>query len=242
VIQGDLRAADTFSAEVVELSRAHADHEGLAHALQFRGLAAIFASDLETADEVFAESLQAARLAGQRWLEAWAFEFQAAAALARGSYDAAVRLARQSVQLSRPEGDPECAAWALVTLATAQIEHGQADAAIAPLRDSLVAFRQLGVSWGLSLAVFACAQLAGLRADPTAATSFLGASEQLRTSSRAGMLPGLQRSFDHWRATCSAALGPDAYAAAWSAGAAETVEQTLSRAEQLLATPALAAP
>jgi len=120
-------------------------------------------------------------------------------------------------------------------MATAHIENGQVNSAIAPLRESLTSFRQLGVSWGLSLATFACAQIAALRADFVSATFFLGASEQFRVSARAGMLPSLQRSFSHWRATCSEALGPDRYAMEWVAGETETVEQTLCQAEQLLA-------
>jgi predicted ATPase/DNA-binding SARP family transcriptional activator len=234
VMQGDLSAADALSAEVIDLSRAHADYEGLSHALQFRGLAAIFASDLETADQLIGESLQAARIAGQPWLEGWALEFQAAVQLARASYDAAIRLAAQSAELSRRDGDPECAAWALVTMAIAHIENGHVDLAIAPLRDSLTAFRQLGVSWGLSLAIFACAEIAALQTNFSSAAFLLGASEQLRLSSRAGMLPSLQRSFHHWRETCSQALGPETFTMKWSAGEAETVEQMLSRAEELL--------
>ena len=189
-----------------------------------------------TADQFISESLQAARIAGQTWLEGWALEFQAAVQLARASYDAAILLAGQSAELSRRDGDPECAAWALVTIALAHIENGHVDLAIAPLRDSLTAFHQLGVSWGLSLAIFACAEIAALQANLSSATFFLGASEQLRLSARAGMLPSLQRSFHHWREACSEALGPHAFTREWSAGEAETVEQTLFRAEQLLAT------
>ena len=236
VMQGDLSAANALSAEVIDLSRVHSDHEGLAHALQFRGLAAIFASDLDAADRLIGESLQAARTAGQAWLEGWALEFQAAIALARGSYDAAIRLAEHSAELSHRDGDPECAAWALVTAAIAHIENGHVDLALAPLRDSLTAFRQLGVSWGLSMAVFACAEVAASRADLEAATFLLGASEQLRLSARAGVLPSLQVSFHHWRETCLQALGPETFLQEWSAGEVESVERTLLRAGQLLAT------
>ena len=236
VMQGDLSAANALCSEVIDLSRAHSDYEGLSHALQFRGLAAIFAGDLDTADQLIGESLQAARIAGQTWLEGWAFEFQAAVQLARGSYDAAIRLAAHSAELSRPNGDPECAAWALVTIAIAHIENGHLDLATAPLRESLTAFRQLGVSWGLSMAIFACAEIAALQTNLSSAAFLLGASEQLRLSARAGMLPSLQRSFHHWRETCSQGLGPQTFIQEWSAGEAETVEQTLLRAEQLLTT------
>lgn len=236
VMQGDLLAANALCAEVIHLSRAHGDYEGLSHALQFGGLAAIFASDLDTADQLIVESLQAARIAGQTWLEGWALEFQAAVELARSHYDAAIRLATESAELSRPDGDPECAAWALVTIALAHIEIGHVDLAIAPLRESLIAFRQLGVSWGLSMAILACAEIAALQGDLSSAAFFLGASEHLRLSSRAGMLPSLQRSFHHWRETCSQALGVPVFSQEWSAGEGETVEQTLFRAERLLAT------
>ena len=236
VMQGDLSAANALCAEVIDLSRLHSDYEGLSHALQFRGLAAIFANDLDTADELIGESLDAARIAGQTWLEGWALEFRAAVQLARGSYDAAIRSAAHSAELSRLDGDPECAAWALVTRAIAHIEIGDVDLAMAPLRESLTAFRQLGVSWGLSMAVFACAEIAGITSNLSLAAFLLGASEQLRLSARAGMLPSLQRSFRHWRETCSQSLGPHTFTQEWSAGEAETVEQTLLRAEQLLAT------
>ncbi len=235
VMHGDLAAANVLCAEVIELARARSDYEGLSHALQFAGLGAILASDLDTADQLIAESLQAARIAGQSWLESWALEFQAAIQLARGAYDAAIGLAVHSVELSRPDGDPECTAWALVTTAIAHIQNGQVDLAIAPLRDALSAFRLLGVSWGLSMAIFACAEIAGFRANHRSAAFFLGAAEQLRMSARAGMLPSLQRSFHQLRETCSRGLGPDGFTAEWSAGQAESVETLLLRADKLLA-------
>lgn len=235
VMHGDLRTAETLSAEVVELARSHSDYEGLAHSLQFRGLAAVFASDLRSADGLFAESLEAARFAGLTWLEAWAYEFQAAVALARGSYEETVRLARRGVELSRSDGDPECTAWALVTVAIAEVEAGRARFAIPPLHESLGCFHELGVSWGLSLAILACAQIAGSNGEHESAAAFLSASERLRALSRAGTLPSLRQSFENRRSACVEALGPDAFGSAWTAGEGESVDQTLARATKLLA-------
>jgi predicted ATPase len=220
VIQGDLESATGACEEAATLCRQAGDPAGLAHALQYLGLAAIFADDLHGAAALLEESLSNARIASNGWLEAWALMFLAAAALARGEYGEAATLAAACEVALLPVGDPECMAWALVTGAMANLSRGDNAGAIAPLKEALKAFHDLGALWGLSLGLFVAAQLAGARGDQRRQVVLLGASEYLRVSVGAGQLPFVAVWVDAAIANSCTVLEEEAFNRAWRAGQA----------------------
>jgi predicted ATPase/DNA-binding SARP family transcriptional activator len=218
VIQADLEHAAAACQEAAQLCEQAGDPAGLAHALQYLGLGALFADDPATAAALLQQSLGNARLAGDGWLEAWAIVFLAAAALARGAYADAAELAADSVAVQARAHDPEFVAWAFTTQAMARLAVGDHPAALAPLRAALEGFRGLGALWGLSLALFVRSQVAEKRGNQLDQVMFLGAAEHLRTSVGAGQFPFVGAWVDATVAQGRAALGDAAFDRAWRAG------------------------
>jgi hypothetical protein len=196
------------------------DPAGLAHALRYLGLGAIFADDLDSAAALLEESLSNARIAGNGWLEAWALVFLAAAALTRGAYREAANLASACEAVLLHVRDPECMAWALAGGALASLAVGDHVGASAPLRAALEGFLSLGALWGLSLALFVSAQSAGVRGDQQSQAVLLGASEHLRTSVGGGLLPFVAVGIDAAIVQARAVLGDEAFERAWQTGQA----------------------
>jgi predicted ATPase/DNA-binding SARP family transcriptional activator len=230
VIQGDLEHAAGACEEAAALCRQLGDPAGLAHALQYLGLGAIFADDIDSAVALLEESLSSARIAGDGWLEAWALIFLAAAALARDAYGEAANLASACEAVLLPVGDPECMGWALVAGAMANLSRGDHAGAIAPLREALEAFQGLGALWGLSIALFVTAQSAGARGDQRCQAVLLGASEGLRMSVGAGQFPFVAAWLDAAIAELRTALGEEGFDRAWRTGQQLPLDAALAEA------------
>ena len=230
VIQGDLEHAAGACEEAAALCREAGDPAGLAHALQYLGLGAIFADDIDSAAALLEESLSSAQIAGNGWLEAWALIFLAAAALARDAYGEAANLASACEVALLPAGDPECMAWALVAGAMANLSRGDHAGAIAPLREALEAFQGLGALWGLSIALFVTAQSAGARGDQRCQAVLLGASEHLRESVGAGQFPFIAAWLDAAIAELRTALGEKGFDQAWRTGQGLPLDAALAEA------------
>jgi predicted ATPase/DNA-binding SARP family transcriptional activator len=222
VIQGDLDHAASACVEALELSSRASDPAGLAHAQQYLGLGAIFADDIDTAQGLLDQSLGNARLAGDLWLEGWALTFLSAAKVAQGEYDVAARLSSVCEAVSREAGDPECVAWALLLTGMATWLSGDHIGSTASLWEALRSFERLGALWGLSVVLFLSAQLAQARAQEERHIQLLGASERVRSSVGAGMVPFVGRWLDNNLNAARARLGDERFERAWQSG------QTLS--------------
>jgi predicted ATPase/DNA-binding SARP family transcriptional activator len=242
VIQGDLEHAAAACEEAAALCQQAGDPAGLAHALQYLGLGAIFADDLDTAAVLLEESLSNARIAANGWLEAWALVFLAAAALARGAYREAANLASACEAVLLQVRDPECMAWALAGGALANLAVGDHAGAIAPLRAALEGFLGLGALWGLSLALFVSAQSAGVRGDQQSQVVLLGASERLRTSVAAGLLPFVAVWTDAAMVQARAVLGDEAFDHAWQTGQSLPLDAAVGEAMRNLDAAAATGP
>ena len=230
VIQGDLEHAAAACEEAAMLCQQAGDPAGLAHALQYLGLGAIFADDLDSAAMLLDESLSNARTAANRWLEAWALVFRAAVALARGAHAEAIRLASACEAVLPNAPDPECMAWALAAGAMARLDAGDQAGTIAPLRRALEGFQRLGALWGLSVALFVSAQSAGARGDRRSQAVLLSASKQLRTSVGADQFPFITVWIDAALVQARAALGDEAFERAWQTGQALPVDAAVTEA------------
>jgi len=234
VIQGDLEHAAAACEEAGALCQQAGDPAGLAHALQYLGLGAIFADDLDGAAALLEESLSNARIASNGWLEAWALVFLAAVALGRGAYSEAANLASACEAVLLQVRDPECMAWALAGGALASLAAGDHAGAIAPLRAALEGFLDLGALWGLSLALYVSAQSAGVHGDQRSQVVLLGASEHLRISIGAGVLPFVAAGIDTAVVQARAVLGDEAFDRAWQTGQALPFDAAVAEAMRSL--------
>jgi len=218
VIQGDIDIAGSACMQALELSAEANDPAALAHAQQYLGLGAIFADDTDTALERLEESLSNARLAGDVWLEGWALTFLSAAMMARGENEEAIRIAAVCKTVSREAGDPECVAWALLLTGMAIWRSGKQVASAPALWEALREFERLGALWGLSVILFLSAHLAQVRGEDEAQVSLLGASERVRSTVGAALVPFIARWLDDTITQARARLGSDAFEHAWQAG------------------------
>jgi predicted ATPase/DNA-binding SARP family transcriptional activator len=234
VIQGDLGPATAAANRATVLCRRSGDHVGLAHALQHLGFAAIHAGDLDRATALLTESLSAARAVGHSWLEGWSLLFLAIAAVARAEYGEAARLSRRGEAVLRPVDEPEGMAWAMVIQGAAAWRDGDQLRAATALRDGLRAFQGLGGSWGLSVGLLVSAQVAGTQGNRHASIVLSGASEALRLSVGAALLPFVQEWLDTARAEASAELDAGAVNRAWRTGQQLPTEEAVGQAVRAL--------
>jgi hypothetical protein len=230
VIQGDLAQAAAASEEAAELSRLAGDPAEGAHALQLLGLTAVYAGNLSSAVETLHASLQNAREAGDRWLEGFTLLFLATAALASADDAATARLCDECATVLEPVGDREGLAWVAVLRAAVAWRLGDRSDAAARLGEAVQGFRALGHLWGLSLAVFLAGEFANDRADHETGAALLSASEAMRKSVGAALLPFMSEWLEAARSATRAALGVEAFARAWQNGASMTANAAIALA------------
>jgi predicted ATPase/DNA-binding SARP family transcriptional activator len=218
VIQGDLAPAAAASEEAAELSRRAGDPAAGAYALQMLGLTAIYAGDLDRAVPVLEESLHNARLAGDRWLEGFTLLFLTVASLSRADYAATARLTEECDAVLRTVGDPEGLAWVWVMRSVVAWQRRDRAAAAAGAAGAIRGFGTLGHRWGISIGLFLAGQLVGDGGDREAATALLAASEKMRESVGAAILPFVRSWLDGASRVARAELGPERYERARQAG------------------------
>ncbi|HYN96457.1 MAG TPA: hypothetical protein VES42_21660, partial [Pilimelia sp.] len=230
VVQGDLLRATEAGERAAALSRQAGDPAGEARALQHLGLVAVYSGEPDAATAVLDLSLAQARAADDEWLRGWSLLFMAIAALARAQYDRTTELSAACEAVLPASGDPECRGWALTLRAAAAWRRGEPMAAIAPMSEGLRVFQELGHLWGLSVCFLLAAQLAGRRDDALTAATLLGASETLRGSVGAALLPFVRPWLDEAVVLARDRLGPGPFDRAWRAGAAAPVAASAAMA------------
>lgn len=230
VIQGDLSEATAACEQALEFCKRVEDRAVFAHALHHLGFGALHRGDLDLASALLEESLRSARAADHRWMEGWSLVFLAIAAVGRTRYDRAARLAAESESLLRTVDDPEGLAWALSIRATALWLGGDRLAAAGPLRESMCVFDDLGARWGLSLDLLIIGLVAGARGQHERATALLAASEALRKSIGAALLPFVKVWLDAAVTATRTAVGGDAFERAWQSGQALSLGDAVAEA------------
>ena len=123
-------------------------------------------------------------------------------------------------------------AAALHNLGRMAQQHGDYEGASAHFTESLRLFLALEnrVDGIVVLGSMAC--LAAAQGHAEYAACIFGATEALREAMQVPSWKGMlyRDSYDHHRSSAQAKLGEDAWAAAWAAGAAMTLEQALAAA------------
>jgi predicted ATPase/DNA-binding SARP family transcriptional activator len=229
-IQGDLADATARGEQAASICKRAGDPNGMAHALQFLGFVAVYGEDHDRATRLLDDALRNARTAKHRWLEGRSLLFLAIAALASGDYDRADRLAIECAEVLEPVGDADSLTGTLVIRATVAWRHSDEALAATSLRQGLRAYQGLGDLWGLSLGLALVAYLAGTRGDYRQLAVLLGASEAVRESVGAALLPFV----DRWHRTAigaaEAALGVATFKHAWQTGHTMTPDRAVSEA------------
>jgi predicted ATPase/DNA-binding SARP family transcriptional activator len=230
VIQGDLHQATVACEQAAELSRRVGDPTGLSHALRHLGFAALHRGELDLAVTLLEESLRHARTAHHRWMEGWSLVFLAVEAVGSARYDRAATLAAECESVLRTVNDPEGLAWALTIRGSAMWRVGDRVAAAGPLREGMRKFQSLRGRWGLSFGLLLSGLVAGARGDHEQLTVLLSASEALRASIGAALLPFVKAWLDDAITQASTALDAETFNRAWQAGQTMTPDHAIADA------------
>jgi predicted ATPase/class 3 adenylate cyclase/DNA-binding XRE family transcriptional regulator len=234
--QGDYEAATAYSEEAVRRSLASEDTLPAAFALNTLGTIALYNGDQEVAVARFTESLNLMQAAGDQWgMAVDAVDLGRAAEL-QGDLERAVAYYEDSRRYYEQVGDVGAAAHSFVHLARVARRQGDLQRAEALGRAGLSISWRAGdrsmIAEGLDgLAQTAVALVvAGEIAHGTRAARLLGATAALRETIGAPNLSPEREAARSYEASARAALGEEAWAAAFVAGHALSLEETIAEA------------
>jgi predicted ATPase/DNA-binding SARP family transcriptional activator len=225
--QGRYARSMELHEESLAIAEAAGDQWGAASAHGYLGFASWLQRDFERASAECATALAESRKLGDVEGTAWSLISLSIIARYQGARERAAALLEESRSLSEKIGFREGIAWSLEQLGLLAIDRGD-PAAEALLRRSLEVHRDLRDQWRACSVLDDLAALALARGGPLQAARLLAAAEEMRgaigtvvapceTAERAATLDGAR-----------AALGHDAFEAAWRQGRLASVEELLA--------------
>jgi tetratricopeptide (TPR) repeat protein len=149
-----------------------------------------------------------------------------------GDYPRARLLQEESLALKRELGDTPGIANAISSLGHVAREMGDLPRAQALLGESLSLYRSLGEQRGIVESMEGLAAVALGRGAAERAVQLLGFADALRTSIKASLHGNERAAYDRHLAVARAALPGEAFAVAWAAGQAMSLEQACAATEE----------
>jgi predicted ATPase/DNA-binding transcriptional regulator YiaG len=234
---GDPRGI-AYAEAALNLFRELDDEAAIPYALTTLGIAASKAGQLDVATAAFGEAVAAER--------AWAGENPNVATLeanlgwlaaAQGNWEAAASRYRAAISIGRtaPQSD---LARQLISLGLALCALAEPDQAAAALREGLTLAEETQYAVYQIFAAWVVGRVAALRGDDERAVRLYAAAASLRDPEEFFdyLVPGtLGALVQDWREEPRAALGEEAYAAAWAAGQALSLDDATALALAVLA-------
>jgi predicted ATPase/transcriptional regulator with XRE-family HTH domain/Tfp pilus assembly protein PilF len=234
--QGDYARASTFLEESLMLRRGLGDTWGIAQALTNLGRIAQDQGDYAGAAPLYEESLLLRTTLGDRQGIAITQTNLGHIAWVQDDSVRATLLFAESLALSRTLGDRRTAAVALNGLGDVARQHGDGTRAIALYEESLSLSRAVGYLLGIAESEERLARIAHDREQPERATWLLGAANHLRSAIGAPLPRTNQTTDDRIITGARAALGEEGFAAAWAAGQAHSLDQSIAEVMKKSAT------
>jgi predicted ATPase/class 3 adenylate cyclase len=238
--RGDLDRAEPLYQESLALRRQAGSGSEIARSLNNLAGVAFARDDFDRACQLFAESLGLYRDAGDRWGAAGAQVNMAVATHLQGDAPRAVALLEESRLLFQGVGDRRGAAVAALNLANALRDSGDLPLAIDRYREGLGEFAAAGDHRGVAQVFLGLGGVMARAGQFESAAKLLGAASALN----AGEEPDSPEEF-HEAANLKAdlgairaALGEEAFSAAWDAGRV----LSLDAAVQVALSPVLPSP
>jgi predicted ATPase/DNA-binding SARP family transcriptional activator len=226
----DLETMLQASAEGLMLSREADDAEAAAWSLSILSVALYHQENLETARSQAEESLGIAREFGLLWLTGLALHVLGCIALAQEEREGAAVRFKESLAVWRECGAVVGPAYDLRFLGRIDRVEGRREQACARFQEALSLFASRQERRGVTFCLDELALLATEGKESLRAARLYAASEAQRAS--VGLLQGPADSveFKTGLRAVRAALGEEAFAAAWAEGRAMTLEQTVKYA------------
>jgi predicted ATPase len=228
--KGDEGAAQDLFEESLAIKRELGDQWGIATSLQALGNLATDRSEYQSAQALYAESLAIARELGDPRNIAYSLSNLGNVAFAQGEYETACARHEESLAIWRELDDREGIAYSLCNLGTVLGSQGNCPAARARLAESLAMFQALGQPSGLLAALKGFAGLAAAEGQQELAARLLGAADGLRAGKGTPRPAAGGTGDERVVAAVRAGLGEEAFAAAWAAGRAMSLEEAVAEA------------
>jgi len=203
-----------------------------ANALNGAGVLAYDQGDYATAHILQEESLAIYRELGDRSGIAASLNNLGNVAKEQGDYAEARVLYEESLAILRELGDKSGIAYSLSNLGNVAWRQGDVAAARALHDESLAIRRELGDKLGIAYTLEGMAALAAGQGQNERAARLWVTAEVLREAIHSPLSPKEKEAHDRKVATARASLGEEAFAAAWEAGRAMTLEQAIEYALQ----------
>jgi predicted ATPase/DNA-binding SARP family transcriptional activator len=228
--RGDHDTARALYEEGLAIRRELGNQHGIAASLRNLGTLALARGDAENAHARYSEALVINRALGNRPWEAVDLIALGEAAFALGEVEMAKARCEEGLAISRALGDRAVTADALNTLGRIVSGQGNHQAARARFADSMALCRRLGIPTvladcleGFAVVLRACGQF-------ERAARLFGSVEALRDVSRTPRMPWLGAQYAEHVAALHATLGEAAFAAAWEAGRATSLDEAIDEA------------
>jgi len=228
--QGDYAAAQAGYEEGLGLARAMADRATEALILGDMGGLAADLGDCSRGRALLEEAVTLRRELQARPGIAYALAGLAAIVLAQGDAQGACGLCRESLAAFREIGDRFGSSQVLITWARIALSEGDPGQARALLEEALSTVAELGDKHNAARCLESIAAASSARGEHAQAARVRAAAEALRAGIGAPLPPAEQDERDRRVADLRAALGDEAFAAAWAEGEAMTVDEAVAYA------------
>jgi non-specific serine/threonine protein kinase len=228
--QGDYQAAHYLFEQALAINRERGDRAQEARNLNNLGALAADQGDFEAARALYEQSLAIHEELGDRAWQSINLSNLGVTAFSRRNYKLAWTLYEQALAIIRELGDRAHEANTLNNMGDAEFEQGNYEAARRLYRQALA------ISWELGDRRIAAGGLEGLAAVaavtgmPERAACFWGAGAALRDLIGSPLTPEQRKHVERRQVPCRAALGPEAFEAAWSEGREMSAEAAVELA------------
>ena len=236
-LRGDVALAVAHGEEALVLAREAGDALRTAMALALLGILALHRSDHDEARERYEGAVAHARDAGHTHFVAMYADSLGSLMSRQGNYARAMALHEEALALWRARGDPWGISIALISLGRIARNQGEIARAAAIYEEAVALYTEHGDRMKLGECVEGFAHLAAARGTPERAARLFGAAEALYEATGTRSAPYDAASFERAVAGARAMLGKVAFAAAWAAGRALTMEQAVAEATADLPSP-----
>ena len=196
------------------------------------GLLEYATGELERAEALMSEALPATRASNYAVNTVSALLITAAAQLMRGETAPAVGAIEEAVLVARESGNPLAIGTSLEAQAQLAREAGEISGAEELLHEALRAFYDAGDPSGVADVLESLAALVGELQDEEQAARLLGGADAIRAAVGCVRFPVRQPSYEAQLSALREALGEEAVAAAWSAGASLGLDEVVAYAER----------
>jgi predicted ATPase/DNA-binding SARP family transcriptional activator len=228
--QGDLAAARSLYEESLALRRKLGGRLGIAMSLNELGLLAEAQGDLEAARALLAESLAIKRELGNRRTLISSLNNLGSVMYRQGDHDTGHGLLEEALAIGRELGDKPGIALCVHNLGRFAWDRGEYAVARSHYAESLSIERELGNKRGIAEDLEALGKVVGALGQPERAARLMGAAAAVRDAIGAPHWPVDRAEYECCLAAVRSTLDEAAFAAAWAAGRALTLEQAVADA------------